>query len=439
MEQKKPKALVVDVNMGYGHQRTAYPLRGLAPKGRVINANAYEGIEPADKKIWETTRKFYEAISNFKRVPLIGDFCFGVFNQFQKILEFYPKRDLSKPNFSVKQIYKTLKKNWGKHLIEKLKDLSEAYSPVKPLPFLTTFFTSAYMAEYFNYPGEIYCVVCDADIARIWAPLHPHISRIKYFCPNHRTCARLELYGVKKENIFLTGYPLPSENIGTEEMEILKKDLENRLLNLDPKRLYFSRYSSLVRKYLGYLPSQSSHPLTLMFAIGGAGAQKEIAIKVVKSLRRRISRGEIKIILVAGIKDFVRDYFLEKLKFLGLKNSKQVEILYAEKIDEYFKKFNQHLRTTDILWTKPSELSFYTALGLPIIISPSIGSQENFNREWLLYHHSGKIQGNPDFTDEWLFDFLERGEFADMAMHGFIEAEKLGIFKIEKIITQNNE
>jgi len=29
--------------------------------------------------------------------------------------------------------------------------------------------------------------------------------------------------------------------------------------------------------------------------------------------------------------------------------------------------------------TKPSELSFYTALGIPIIMSPTLGSQEKFN------------------------------------------------------------
>ncbi|PJC00583.1 hypothetical protein CO074_01770 [bacterium (Candidatus Moisslbacteria) CG_4_9_14_0_8_um_filter_36_20] len=433
MQQEKKKAWVVTVDMGYGHQRTAYPLRDLTPEGKVINANNYEGIPPEDRRVWETTRGFYEFISDFKRIPLIGDFCFGLFDQFQKIAAFYPKRDLSRPNLSLKQIFSMIKKGWGKHLIEKLK----AESGGKPIPLIATFFTPAFMAEHFNYPGEIYCVICDADVARTWAPLNPQKSRIKYFTPNHRTAKRLELYGVKKENIFLTGYPMPKEDIGTEEMEVLRQDLESRLLNLDPKRLYFSRYSGLIRKYLGYLPSKSNHPLTLMFAIGGAGAQKEIAIRVIKSLKKKIRGGEIKIILVAGIKSFVRDYFLEKIEFLGLKNSKNIEILYAEKINDYFEKFNQALRTTDVLWTKPSELSFYVSLGIPIIIAPSIGSQEDFNREWLLWHHAGRTQDNPNYTDEWFFEFLERGEFADMAMHGFIEAEKLGTFKIGKIISKN--
>jgi hypothetical protein len=45
------KAWVVGVNMGYGHQRTAHPLRGLAYKGQAINANDYPGIPLKDKKI----------------------------------------------------------------------------------------------------------------------------------------------------------------------------------------------------------------------------------------------------------------------------------------------------------------------------------------------------------------------------------------------------
>ncbi len=58
------------------------------------------------------------------------------------------------------------------------------------------------MAEAFNYPNDIYCIVCDADISRTWASLNPSKSRIKYFTPNTWTTNRLKLYGVKKENIF---------------------------------------------------------------------------------------------------------------------------------------------------------------------------------------------------------------------------------------------
>jgi len=428
----KQEAWVISVNMGYGHQRTAYPLRNLAPDGKVINANSYQGIPERDKKIWETTRKSYEFISNFYQIPLIGKALFSLFDRFQKILTFYPKRDLSKPNFVLKQIYSSLKKGWGRGFIEKLKSQNEK------LPIISTFFTPAFMAEFFNYPGEIFCVVCDADISRTWAPLNPKLSKIKYFASTERVVERLKLYGVKPENIFLTGYPLPKENIGTKKMEVLKEDLKYRILNLDPQKRYFEKYKDLIEARLGKLPEKSDHPLTILFSVGGAGAQKEIGIKILKCLIWQIKQREIKIILSAGIKERVKEYFERELKKLKCNenNSRYVEIIFEKDIGGYFQKFNLALRKTDILWTKPSELSFYSALGIPIIIAPPIGSQEEFNKRWLLKSGFGLLQEDPAHAEQWLFDWLERGYLAEAAMEGFIEGEKLGTLNIQKIITK---
>jgi len=417
----KKFAWVISVNMGYGHQRTAFPLRDLAPEGKVICANDYDDIPKKDKNIWETTRMGYELISRIKRIPLLGSFIFFLFDQLQKILTFYPKRDLSESNFQLKEIFFFIKKGWGRNLINKLKK--------EPLPLISTFFTPAFMAEQFNYPGEIFCIVCDADVSRTWVPSKPKESRIKYFAPNSRTAERLKLYGVKAENIFLTGYPLPQDIIGGEDMEILKEDLRHRLVNLDPKRRYFSYYEPLIKKHLGELPERPDHVLTLMFAVGGAGAQKDIALRVVKSLSEKIKKREIKVVLVAGIRKEIKEYFEKKIKGV------EVEILFSPDIEDYFHKFNQALRKTDILWTKPSELSFYSALGLPIIIAPPIGSQEDFNKRWLLKSGFGEAQENPKYAGQWLFDWLEKGYLAERAMQAFIEGEKMGTLNIKKIIS----
>jgi len=432
----KQKAWVISVNMGYGHQRTAYPLKSLVADGKIINANSYQGIPEKDRKIWETTRRFYEFISNFSRIPLIGKTAFSIYDEFQKILGFYPKRDLSQPNFALKQIYSFLKKDWGRDLIEKLK--------INPLPLIATFFPPAFMAEFFGYLGEIFCVVCDADVSRTWASLKPAQSRIKYFAPTTRVVERLKLYGVKPENIFLTGYPLPIENVGTEKMEILKEDLRYRLFNLDPQKRYFEKYKILIETNLGKLPQKANHPLTIMFSVGGAGAQKEIGIKIVKSLAGKIKSGQIKIILVAGVRKKVKGYFEKNIQKLNLASftrgrasgNSGIEILFEKDIEDYFQKLNLALRKTDILWTKPSELSFYSALGLPIIIAPSIGSQEEFNKRWLLKSGFGSLQENPNHTNQWLFDWRNQGYLAEAAMQGFVEGEKLGTFNIKNIISK---
>jgi hypothetical protein len=423
------KALIISVSMGYGHQRTAYALRNLAVDGKIINANDYAGIPLKDKNIWEGMRGIYEFASDFKRVPVLGNPVFSLVDYFQRISNFYPKRDLSNPSITLKRLFSSIEKGWGRDLIDRNKR--------EDIPLIATFLTPAFMAENFGYHGEIYCVVCDADISRTWVPLNPEESKIKYFAPNERTAERLKCYGVKEENIFLTGYPLPLEIIGSEQMEILKDDLRKRLFNLDPQKKYLEKYKILAENKLGFLAEKPDHPLTILFSVGGAGAQKEIALKIVKSLINEIISGEVRIILSAGIRKKVKDYFEKELSRRPDYNSikDNIDILYQEKIEDYFREFNQKLRKTDILWTKPSELSFYSALGLPIIIAPAIGSQEKFNERWLVKSGFGNVQEDPAYTRQWLFDWLDKGYLAEAALEGFIEVEKLGTYNIQKIIS----
>ena len=103
----------------------------------------------------------------------------------------------------------------------------------------------------------------------------------------------------------------------------------------------------------------------------------------------------------------------------------------------YFKAFNQALRSTDILWTKPSELTFYSGLGLPILMAEPIGSQEDYNRDWLLAIGAGIDAPDPLYVDEWLFDWLDSGWLAEAAMQGFLDAPKMGAYHIENIVLYN--
>jgi hypothetical protein len=421
---KENKFWLVGANMGYGHQRTAYSLKDFAYKREVIIANNYQDIPWKDKKIWKTAKKSYEFISNIKKIPLIGNLFFRAFDETQKIHKFYPKRDLSQPNFALRENFFIIKNfKWGRHLIAKISQ--------KPLPMLNTFFVSAFMAEVFNYSKEIFCIICDADISRTWASINPRASKIRYFAPTERVVERLKLYGVNSENIFFTGYPLPLENIGNKNLNILKRDLSHRLINLDPQKKYLSQYGPLIKKYVGKIPKKSDHILTIMFAVGGAGLQKEIGIAIIKSMQEKIRQQEIRIILSAGIRQDVKDYFSKEIKILGLKN---IDIIFSKNIQNYFRDFNLGLRTTDILYTKPSELSFYTALGIPIIMAPCVGSQEVFNQKWLNKIGAALPQENPKYANQWIFDLLDAGWFARAAMQGFIKAEKLGTYNIQQVI-----
>ena len=427
-EKQTKKAWVIAADMGYGHQRTAYPLKDIAFSGRVIRANNYVGIPIKDKRFWQQTRALYEFISRFKNIPVLGDFLFSILDRFQKIMSYYPKRDLSMPNLSLREIYHFIERGWGKDLIERLEK--------NPLVIVSTFFTPAFMAESFGYENDIYCIICDADIARAWVPLDPKKSKIKYFASNTWTRDRLKLYGIDPKNIYFTGYPLPKENIGNNS-EILREDMRHRLLNLDPNKRYRKIYEPLIKGMLGKLPEKSNHPLTIMFSIGGAGAQKEVALAAINSLKDKIKNKELRFIISLGVRGELKKYFSDNIK--GLKLDGWVHVLSAKTIDEYFRLFNETLRETDILWTKPSELSFYAGLGIPIIIAPPIGSQEDFNKRWLLHTGAGVSQDNPKYTDQWLYDSLESGDFAEVAMQGFVEIEKMGTYNIEKVIFEHNK
>lgn len=420
----KGKAWIIGIDMGYGHQRTAYPLRNIAFGGRIISANNYKGIPGRDKKIWSSSKSFYEFVSRLRRIPVVGYVIFTVFvDAFQKIVRYYPKRDLSKPSFGSKNFFRLIKRGWGRDLVGGLEN--------NPLPLITTFFAPALAAEFFDYPGEIYCVICDADVARGWASLEPKKSRIKYFVPNSWTRDRLRLYGVNPQNIIFTGYPLPKENIGSNK-EIVKKDTAYRLLNLDPRGRYRKLYAPLIKEYLGELPRFKNHPLTIMFSIGGAGAQKEIGAAAVNSLKEKILSKELRVIISVGTHFEMKEYFEKHIKKIEVDG--WAYILSGKTVGEYFEKFNRALRKTDILWTKPSELSFYAGLGIPIIIAPPLGSQEEFNKRWLLHVGAGAPQENSNHANQWIFDLIEGGDFAEMAMQGFVEIEKMGTYNIEKAI-----
>ncbi|NCN07187.1 hypothetical protein GW933_00695 [Candidatus Falkowbacteria bacterium] len=422
------KAWVVTVDMGYGHQRAAHPLSDIAEDG-IITANNYKGIPKKDKDIWVNSKGIYEFISRFKKVPFLGDKIFEIYDKFQAIPKFYPKRDLSKPNIQLKQIYRLFEEScWGQDLITRLSE--------KPLPLVTTFFVTAFMAEHYGYPGEIYCVATDTDVSRTWVPLDPKNSRINYFAPNRRVVDRLKLYGVKEDKIFLTGFPLPTENVG-KNLEIVKKDLGQRLINLDPDKFYISQYEKTLRHHLGAkLIKKSVRPLTITFAVGGAGAQRELGATIMKSLKKKIISGEIILNLVAGTHLVVNQYFKDQVKELELSLylNKGVNVLFDRNKYKFFSRFNKILRKTDILWTKPSELSFYCALGIPIITAPPIGSQEVFNQRWLRTIGGGIKEEEPQYVNEWLSDWLESGWLAEAAMQGFLEAPKFGTHNIEKII-----
>ena len=424
------KAWVVTVDMGLGHQRATYPLASVA-EGGVLAVGAEQTCSPEEARLWSRVRNAYELISRCKSTPLVGTSLFSLMDRLLAIPPYYPVRDLSAPDFQVKLLESLIERGLCRGMLERMR--------TKSLPLITSYLAPAIAADRAGYE-PVYCIVCDAEVARAWVARDPQASRIHYLVPCKRTVLRLRSYGVPRQRISLTGFPLPLELLGNRSLDRLKFDLSRRLSRLDPEGRFWKRYGRSVTPVLGRAKASAGRhePLTITFAVGGAGAQGEIGRQVACSLRERLERGSVRLNLVAGVREEVKNYF-ETFKSQLLPGNPNLRVIFAASKPEYFRKFSRILHETDLLWTKPSELSFYCGLGIPLILSPTIGSQEMFNRKWLLEIGAGIPQENPSCTGQWLFDLLNSGRLAEIAWSGFLNVPKYGTYRIREILEKTAE
>jgi hypothetical protein len=411
--------------MGYGHQRAVYPLRDIA-EGGIISVGKDDAAAPAERHLWSRMLAMYEGFSRARGIPIIGKPIFGILDTLLRIPSLYPIRNLSRSTLQVDLLERSIRQGLCQGMLQRTQH--------KDLPVITSFFAPAIAADIAG-RDPVYCIICDADLNRVWVAREPWESGIVYFAPCGKAAQRLRAYGVPSERIFLTGFPLPTELLGGPDLRTLKADLGQRLFHLDPKNRFWPLHDRNVEHFLGgqNCVFRRSRTLTITYAVGGAGAKVDVGQKLARSLKDHIRRGDLRLNLVAGTKETVRDAFL-RVRNEVAPDSPHLQVIWEPTIPAYFDAFNSLLRTTDILWTKPSELSFYCGLGLPIVMTGAIGSQEKFNRKWLTEIGAGMRQEPPEYAHQWLFDLLNNGTFAELAWAGFLKARKLGTYKILQIL-----
>lgn len=163
METKTSKAWIVSADMGYGHQRAVYPLRDIAEEG-IITVGSSESISKTEKKLWKRLLDAYEFFSRAKGIPIIGRPLFSMLDTLMYIPSFYPQRNLSSTTFQVNLLESTIEKGLCSGMLEKIS--------TKILPLVTSFYAPAIAADKRGFP-KIYCIICDADINRVWVAKHP--------------------------------------------------------------------------------------------------------------------------------------------------------------------------------------------------------------------------------------------------------------------------
>lgn len=414
---------LVSIDMGYGHLRPAAALSEFLGGHPIHLADQAPLSTPDEQKIWQRARNGYEMLSRAGRLPLVGQFMGDVLQGITSIPDLYPLRDLSSRTPAVRLLELAAQKGMGLGLAARLQR--------DDATLLTTFFGPAVLSDLHGCE-RIYCVVTDSDINRVWAPVSPRHGNITYLAPSLRVRRRLKAYGVPSERISVTGYPLPHELVG-HQAEFLRQNLRRRLVTLDPKGRFLRECREEVSHFLGELPEAPFEPPHLVFAVGGAGAQSEMVEQFLPSLAHSLRKRTLRLTLVAGLRPEVAQVFAEAIGKTQLREELEagtISILLEPDHASYFRAFNLLMTQADVLWTKPSELSFFGALGLPLLFSSPVGSHERYNRRWAVSAGAGMKQGTVRHAGEWLWEMLKDGTLAGMAWTAYMRLPKFGLYRI---------
>jgi hypothetical protein len=408
-----PRPVVAAIDMGYGHLRAAAPLADALGVPLLLMDLPPLG-NARDAWFWWRTRALYEPLTRWSQVPGLGGPLRELLARITAIPEAHG--DLSAPTAGTRWMERAARAGAGRVLAEHLRATGA--------PLLATFYAAPILAELHG-ADRLHCVVTDADVNRVWAPPHPARSRIRYYVPSEPARRRIESYGVSPDRIRLTGFPLPHDLVGGRDRSALKRNLAGRLGRIDPRRTVANDAAAEI----GPVQRDDSPPL-VTFAIGGAGAQAGIAVRLVRALKGALRARRLSLALVAGRRHEVARKLRAAIEAEGLAGDSAAFVLEERDTLKYLGKFNALLARTDVLWTKPSEMTFFAALGLPVVAAPPVGMHEERNLRWAVEQGAAVPQGDPDRAGDWLPRWLDDGTLARAAWNGYRRLPALGLYEI---------
>jgi UDP-N-acetylglucosamine:LPS N-acetylglucosamine transferase len=390
------KPLVTAIEMGYGHLRPAAALANHL-KTEVMQMEAPPLGSRRDRAFWSGVRKLYEPLTRASQAPRVGRPMRALLNTITAIPPLSAGGDLSGATQGTRWMQSAAKAGVGRRLAEHLRQTGT--------PLLTTFYAAAILAELHG-AERLHCVITDSDINRVWAPPDSKRTSITYFAPTEPARRRMEAYGVPRSRIRVTGYPLPGELVGMDR-GALKRNFRTRMEHIERK----------------------AGAALIVFAVGGAGAQVPLARQIVGGMEKRIRDGTLRLALVAGSRKEVASALSAELAARGLAGHAGTELLYDPDVFSYFRRFNELLSRADALWSKPSELVFFAALGLPFIAAPPVGAHEECNLRWATDRGAALPQHDPTAAGEWLSQWIEDGVLASAAEAGMC-LPQMGLYEI---------
>jgi UDP-N-acetylglucosamine:LPS N-acetylglucosamine transferase len=320
-----------------------------------------------------------------------------VLNAVTAIPPHWPARDLSGPTSGTRWMRQAARIGVGRKLARHLKETGA--------PLLATFYAAPILAELHG-ANRLHCVITDSDVNRVWAPPDAKRTSIVYFAPTDSARRRMEDYGVPKSRIRVTGYPLPAELVGRDRAA-LKKNFRARMDRI----------------------SKKGAPPLVVFAVGGAGVHVPLAKSLIAGMEKQLRNGVLRLALVAGVRKEVAAALSGQLANRGLAGHGGTELLYDPDVFSYIRRFNALLARADALWSKPSELTFFAALGLPFIAAPPVGEHEVRNLRWATDRGAALPQHDPENAGQWLQEWVEDGVLASAAEAGMC-LPQMGVYEI---------
>jgi hypothetical protein len=413
--------------MGYGHLRPAAALATVLGT-EVLRADRAPLADARDRATLRRMHAIHVGLSRGPDVPLAGPLLRRAFDAITWIPPQARRGALSAPNGAARFLQTHLDHGFGRGLVAGLRRSGAR--------LVSTYFAQAIAADHHGV-DDVVCVVTDSDVNRVWVAGDPSRSRILYCVPSRRTARRLHAYGVDPDRVRVTGFPLPPALLGGPGLGALARNLAPRLRRLDPRGAWLPTAPAEARALASDAsPASVASPPHAVFLVGGAGAQAGLACALARSLREPLARGALRFTIVTGTRraagDLVERFVARHAADLARGGA--LRVARAATFEAYLEGLDAILAEADVLWTKPSEMTFFAALGLPVVLAPPIGYHERKNGALARRRGFGLDGPAPHDAARWLEARLASGDLARAAWAGRTRMRADGVYRVADVL-----
>ncbi len=402
-ESTNGKYLITTAYMGFGHLRAAHNLGALG-NGPILRVDRNPFLKARDRLVWTATQYVHTTASQD-----VEGRNKVLFRWFEGIMEL--PDDHTPPSVKGAEFIQTLSKlGVGKKLAGMLGNRSSA--------IVHTFYLPAMLSLYHGFTGKNFLLLCDSDFHRVWVPVDAAGSSLYYLVPTAHSADRLVSYGVNSKKIFVTGFPLPFSGRNDDGSQKLREAVDARSKRVGPA---------------------SNVPITVMFPFSGAGAYSNVLSKIISSLADNLREGSIRLVVSCGNNIHAFAKTRKILSGSGIDRQESIRVIFNPDLFSSFDEFNSALEQTDVVVTKPGELVFYAALGLPMLLLRPIGGHEAGNREYLKKNNCAMDLASPEKLQDWLRESRTSGKLLELTQNGYNNLPRNGAAEIDQVVRSNTE